>query len=448
MKKINISTIQIKKDQHNLWIGEIKIKEDTGKSSLLSIDLDELLPFMNLVSEEVYDFFIISASVYGIDRFIERKSNSVDGWSREITVSFPVHNLTLWNSCKEDLEQLLSFLTGDYWTISFRHEKSNLPAATLKINYTGTFEQVNLFSGGLDSLIGAIDFLKQKPSKKILFVSQYDSQMHGPKGDQNKLISKLNSLYPSQFEYIPSVEIFLSKTSSARETTFRSRSILFIGLALVAAHATKTNKINVPENGTVSLNFPLSSSRRSSCSTRTTHPFVVEKVIEILGKLSIKIEIKNPYEFKTKGEMVKKCSDKVNLLTLINDSNSCGKRGHRAHWEPYKKDASHCGICMPCVYRQAALVDEIDPTYYGNLINNLFPKNEKSKKAQDSNSMLLFLNKKMTDQEIKQELIINGIKNLNKLRKYVGVVSKTRNELKMWVKKIGSEYVKNKAGVK
>ena len=74
MKKINISTIQTKKDHKNLWAGEIKIKDDKGNNSLLSIDLDEFLPFMNCVNKEVNDFFLISASVYGIDRFIERNS--------------------------------------------------------------------------------------------------------------------------------------------------------------------------------------------------------------------------------------------------------------------------------------------------------------------------------------------------------------------------------------
>ncbi len=445
MKKINISTIQTKKDPKNIWVGEINIKDDKGKSSLLSIDLDELLPFMNSVSKEVYDFFIISSSVYGIDRFIERKSNSVDGWSREISVNFPVHNLTSWNSCKEDLEKLLSFLTGDYWSISFRQEKSTLPSATLNSNYTGVFEQVNLFSGGLDSLIGAIDFLKLNPTKKVLFASQYDSQMHGPKGDQNKLLPKLQTLYPLQFELIPSVEVFLKESDLARETTFRSRSILFIGLALVAAQATKTSKIIIPENGTVSLNYPLSSSRRSSCSTRTTHPFVIETVSSIWKKLSINTEIENPYEFKTKGEMVSECIDKNNLLSIIKDSNSCGKRGHRAHWQI--KDADHCGVCMPCVYRQAALKNVVDKSTYGNSINDLFPIKEKRKMAQDINSMLEYLSKNLNDQEIKQELIVNGVKNLTKLHKYVGVVSRTRDELKNWVRKVGNSYVKNKANV-
>jgi hypothetical protein len=37
------------------------------------------------------------------------------------------------------------------------------------------FENVSLFSGGLDSLIGIVDYFKANPSKKLLLVSHYDS---------------------------------------------------------------------------------------------------------------------------------------------------------------------------------------------------------------------------------------------------------------------------------
>ena len=102
---------------------------------------------------------------------------------------------------------------------------------------------------------------------------------------------------------------------------------------------------------------------------------------------------------------------------------------------------------MPCVYRQAALKNVVDKSTYGNTINDLFPIKEKRKMAQDINSMLEYLSKNLNDQEIKQELIVNGVKNLTKLHKYVGVVSRTRDELKNWVRKVGNSYVKNKASV-
>lgn len=427
--------------------GSIDIMDTSGGKSTVKIDFETINTFANLISKDVLDFFILSAAVYGIDRFVVRKSNSVDGWSRELKVNFPVHNLSKWNKCKDELNTLLSFLTGDYWDIEFRKEKFDITKATLDKKYLVSFEQVNLLSGGLDSLIGALDFLKNNPNKKVLFVSHYDPQMRGVLKDQGKIIPNLEKEYPDQFEYIPSVRVMLQKDSRVlREKTFRSRSILFVGLALIAAEATKTKNIIIPENGTVSLNFPLSSSRRSSCSTRTTHPFVLEKLNSIWSKLSINPVILNPYELKTKREMVIDCLKQNSiLLNLIVHSNSCGKRGHVKDWT--NRDATHCGVCMPCIYRQAALLNIKDKTTYGDSINDLFPVKEKRDKSQDSGAMLDFLNNSISKEEIKQELIVNGVKSISKLNKYVDVVWRTRLELKQWVKKEGNSTIKSKAGV-
>ena|GEM_PF-5206912 len=53
--------------------GRINIEDTSGGNSALNINFDTILPFVNHIDKEVLDFFIISAAVYGIDRFIERK---------------------------------------------------------------------------------------------------------------------------------------------------------------------------------------------------------------------------------------------------------------------------------------------------------------------------------------------------------------------------------------
>lgn len=440
-----MKTIKVDKLAYNTLRNKwgINIEDNAFGKASLDIDFKRLLPFANLVNKDILDFFILSAAVYGIDRFMDRKHNSVDGWSRNLNISFPVHDLSKWNNIKEEINRLLSFLTGDYWNISFRKEVVALPKADIDNVFIEPFAQINLLSGGLDSLIGAIDFLQTNPKEKVLFVSHYDPQMHGPKGDQEDLILELNNLYPNQFDYLPSIRVSLEKTNVNRESTFRSRSLLFIGLALMLAESTKTKKIVVPENGTVSLNFPLSSSRRSSCSTRTTHPFVFENIISIWKALSISTEIQNPYELQTKGEMVSACKDQINLSRLVKMSNSCGKRGHRAHWQ--QQSATHCGVCMPCVYRQASLFKLGDNTNYGNTINSLVPF--QSKKSQDISACLDFLNNPISKDEIRQELIINGIKNVSKLNQYVDLIWRTRDELKKWFSKVGNTTIKTKAGI-
>lgn len=216
--------------------GMINIKDASGGNSTLNIDFETILPFINLINKEVLDFFIISAAVYGIDRFVERKQNSVDGWTRELKVNFPVHNPAKWNTCKEEMNKLLSFLTGDYWNVEFRKETFDVPKAALDKEYSVPFAQVSLLSGGLDSLIGALDFLKQAPKQRVLFVSHYDPQMHGPKGDQKDLIAEIQKIYSKQFAYIPSLRVSLDRTNVSRETTFRSRSLLFLGIALICSN--------------------------------------------------------------------------------------------------------------------------------------------------------------------------------------------------------------------
>jgi len=292
-------------------------------------------------------------------------------------------------------------------------------------------------------LIGAIDFLKKYPKNKLLLASHYDSQMKGPKGDQEDLLELLNKKYKGQFDFVPSVKVTLSQTTTIRETTFRSRSILFIGIALLISQGKDIKDINVPENGSVSLNYPLSPSRRTSCSTRTTHSFVLDKTNLILSKLKISSNISNPYEFNTKGEMVDGCEDKEFLRQIIGFSNSCGKRGHRKTWA--NRSATHCGVCMPCIYRQASLQNQKDPTIYGSHIDSLVPF--KLKKTQDVGICLDFLKKKLTKEDIKKEFIVKWLKNVDKPNYYVDVVWRTRIELSKWVEKNGNTVIKSKAGL-
>ncbi len=62
-------------------------------------------------------------------------------------------------------------MTGDYWNVEFRKETFDVPKAALEKDYSVPFAQVSLLSDGLDSLIGALNFLKQAPKQRVLFVS-------------------------------------------------------------------------------------------------------------------------------------------------------------------------------------------------------------------------------------------------------------------------------------
>lgn len=421
------------------------------ESATIVLKCKGILAYCAHASPAAFDLLFLAACVYGIDRLIERRPYSVDGWSRELSISLPVLDSTAWQGKERDVAQLLSFLTGDYWLVQFTTSSLVLPAAGSVAFTPAGIDQINLFSGGLDSLIGAIDFLKNRPSEKLLLVSHYDPNMHGPKSDQQKLAQKLTTQFPQQFEWSNSVGVFLENaTLDSQENTLRSRSLLFISLAVLMGDAVGGSvPIWVPENGSVSLNYPLSASRRSSCSTRTTHPRVLQDVRRLLAQLGLSPVITNPYEFQTKGEMVAGCADLPFLLTIVGESNSCGKRGHPRGW--VRLGSSHCGVCMPCVYRRASLLGQPDPTTYGNNLEELkydatFQRLT-TKRGQDLDACLSFLATSLTPRQIRTELLINGIDDLPKLAGYATLVGKTRQELAAWVSTCPEPKLRNKAGL-
>ncbi len=422
----------------------IKVKIENTENNAYSeikIKFSELSQFATTSSRVALDFFFISSFVYGIDRFVERHSYSTDGWSRELNVCFPVYDVSAWENAKNELEKTLSFLTGDYWSVSFTENTLIIPTTPLSAIYIQkSYEQINLFSGGLDSLIGAIDFLAdaENSHKNILLVSHSDYQMKS-KLEQDALFDKLLNEYNERIVKVGVAEISLDSTSfKEREKTFRSRSLLFLGIAVLVADSLKL-PIIVPENGSVSLNYPLSSSRRGSCSTRTTHPTFILYVKSLLFKLSLVNRIDNPYEFKTKGEMVKCCKNLELLKSIVSISNSCGKRGHSANRT--NPNTTHCGVCMPCTYRKASLLSIDDKTQYGDDLNKPYGSKIKSTpfflsiQGQDLNACFDFLGTKLSKQDIRQELIINGVRDYSKLDKYIDLVIRTREELTELVNK-------------
>lgn len=412
--------------------------------SAAEIDMQKMSYFVGRIPAVATAFLYFSAIIYAIDRSISRKKHSIDGWSRELDVLIKIPRHEIFETKKEEISQLLSFLTGDYWTLSFQEEPNVQLNKYKDCDYFNGIDQVNLFSGGLDSLIGAIDFMSQFPNKKLFLAAHYDSGMSGPRTDQERILEHFCSKYKGQYIVFPikhSVRI-ISHLSS--ETTCRSRSLMFIAIALQTAEYSKT-KIVIPENGSVSLNYPLSPSRRSSCSTRTTHPVVLHQINNLFKSFNLQAQIENPYEYLTKGEMVRYCKDQPYLLNILADSNSCGKRSrHQFFYD--NKNATHCGHCMPCIYRKAALVGYNDSTSYGNELDSLYRKRE-LQLTDDFFAMLNFLKADLTEEDIKKELRIAKVNELPNIEKYVDLVIRTRTELRNLIALDGSNDLKRYIGL-
>lgn len=123
----------------------------------------------------------------------------------------------------------------------------------------------------------------------------------------------------------------------------------FYGLAVLATSllAVKRTEILVPENGFISINPPLLPGRMASLSTRTTHPQFMTFLQKLLDAVGVNAQLCMPYRFMTKGEMLAQCADQTLLARFACDSTSCGR------FRTYNR--THCGRCVPCMVRKAAI---------------------------------------------------------------------------------------------
>lgn len=352
--------VPLASDEHEtlfpLVIGENSL--NFGLSDVLS-NLKKLKVFP---SEVAVDLMILAAHVYAADTRISRTKESQDTWTREIRLVVPVSDPALWNGSTQQIVRLLNFLTGDRWSVGFRARPklfTKIVGKAAKDLLGSPFTGVSLFSGGLDSLIGAIDTLES--GQTPLLVSHAGDGATSKAQDlcYEKLKEKYKRTDFNRLRFwlnIPS-EVFNDMDS---EDTTRGRSFLFFALGILAG--TGINQpftLQVPENGLIALNVPLDNLRLGSLSTRTTHPFYMNNWNQLLKQLGISGKLDNPYWNKTKGEMVNNCANKKVLYETIELSLSCSSPT-KGRWHGIT--TQHCGYCLPCLIRRASI--RKDPTTY------------------------------------------------------------------------------------
>lgn len=313
-------------------------------------------------SEIGVDVLVLAAHVHAADTRISRDSESQDGWTREIRLVVPVSDPQRWTSTIPTFTRMLNFLTGDHWSIAFRPRPPGLSTLvpTLSTSVTSpVFDDLALYSGGLDSLIGAIDALES--GRKPLLIS------HAGESATSDAQTRIFEILKTHYNLRTFNRLRLAMTfpnglvrGSAGEDTTRGRSFLFFALGVFAGTGFNGPfKLRVPENGLIAVNVPLDPLRLGALSTRTTHPFYIARWNDALGALGIQGGIENPYWDKTKGEMVRGCANGALLLRLTPHSISCASPT-KGRWQGL--GTQHCGYCLPCLIRRAALVTGLSPT--------------------------------------------------------------------------------------
>ncbi len=293
------------------------------------------------------------------------RSSAYDGWTRDMALHLPVEDMGMWRTVAGTFEQMLAFLTGDHWVVNIRsipHDQ-RLASASTRPHQPVRADVVSLFSGGLDSFIGALDLLAENDTVALV---GHHSLGGGPtSASQTGVAATLRVRYSE--ERAPVLRAWVSPpkgVARASETTTRGRSLLFLALGVTVASGLDAQRLVVPENGVISLNVPLTASRVGSFSTRTTHPYLLARFGDLLAGIGIEISIETPYRFLTKGEMIRQCADAATLSAGLAATMSCSHPGV-GRFERHGSANRHCGYCVPCLIRRAAITASMtDPTTY------------------------------------------------------------------------------------
>jgi 7-cyano-7-deazaguanine synthase in queuosine biosynthesis len=303
------------------------------------------------LADDLRDLVDLAVSVYVGDE-LEDRGNAPDGWTREFSYTIPVYSPSLWQQGETVLRRTLSFLAGDQFEFAWP-QRTELPASRRSRTVLPEgFDTVCLFSGGIDSLLGAHQLLSE--GRKVLLVGH---QAEGVTARaQKELAGQLQVMFPGAASLIQ-CRVARSKNDVQSfplpgkvEDTHRPRSFLFLTLAVAVARSAGISEVYMPENGLIAINPPLQKNRLGTLSTRTAHPIYVSGVLEFLNTTGLFMGgIRNPFLYQSKTDMLRALAPA--LIDPVLRSVSCSRPSRYQD-----QGVRHCGYCVPCVYRRAAMM--------------------------------------------------------------------------------------------
>lgn len=442
---INKSKIDLDENDNEEYLIFNLLEGEKASKSNIKTDIELLWKKFgtNNISEINEDFIIIALSVFAVDKRIPRKISS-NSWNRDLELFIPVFELEKWKENSSLLEKTISFLSGDNWHFNFRktnHRFRKTSKRKYNILDKSKYDSVSLFSGGLDSYTGAIELLEKNNNTCFVGFKEYGLLAKR----QYKLFNILDNLYNnsninillfSGTPYAPIISQSGERYMGSLESTSRSRSLLFLAGALVVASIIGEEiPVFIPENGFIGLNVPLTPSRKSTCSTRTTHSYFINNLNKILLNVGIKNKIENFYAHKTKGQMIDsvKNSDafKEGAGLTISCSHPCLSR-YDGITPPV-----NCGYCYPCIIRRAAMnkIGFYDEKYNENYSISkefIYKFNSLDSRASDLKAVLWSLRRYLNsdETEIKNLIRQTGLLTTEEIEKYYQLYCKSMEEIK------------------
>lgn len=318
------------------------------------------------MTDLLLDLLDVAGVVFCADSTVKRggltRKDFGDAWRRSFSFTIPVRCPEVWKRPEvgKALTDAVHFLTDDDVDFAFHADEWDTnPQTYLDFDPSGgaayRIDEVILFSGGLDSLAGALETLATT-DKQVALVSHESA----PKiiSHQRELAKMLKQKYPGRVLHIP-VKAHRMGTE-AQETTQRSRSFLFAAIAHVIARIAGVPRILFFENGVVSHNLPISNQVIGTMATRTTHPMSLHLLSRFLDTLGgSPIPLVNGYAWFTKTDVVRKIAEHGGA-SMIRSAVSCTSVREQSIL------FTHCGACSQCLDRRVAILaaglEAEDPT--------------------------------------------------------------------------------------
>jgi 7-cyano-7-deazaguanine synthase in queuosine biosynthesis len=303
------------------------------------------------------DLLEVAAYIYAGDVVVHRTQR----WRRSIRFVIPVRHPGRWHKIKRELALAASFVSGDHIAFEFtqRQESAAVERLSLtKMKKSPAVDCVSLLSGGLDSFAGCLQLVEE--GRRPLMVGHFKQ---GPVAARQREVVKILEQHSPQPLPLLRLDIGLAPGrqrlgfGGKLEYSQRMRSLLFLSLAAVAAAELDLEEIFIPENGILAFNLPLAACRTGSRSTRSAHPRFLHYFERIIGSLYGRpLKVRNPLVFKSKAQTLDifKKSGTAGLARSI----SCSRFSYGVMMDPRRngRDCSHCGACLACLVRRAAVL--------------------------------------------------------------------------------------------
>lgn len=139
-----------------------------GAEGALRSELSPCLDALGTVPTAAIDLVRIATAAYLADQRQARPTT----FSRSIELHVHVHDVSIWtSSVLDDLADLLTSLSGDYWRLNVLADTTTDPCpAGAEVD---SVARVALLSGGLDSFAGAV--LSAMGEERVLYFGHWDN---------------------------------------------------------------------------------------------------------------------------------------------------------------------------------------------------------------------------------------------------------------------------------